>query len=71
MYQDFNNGILDRDIKYKTYNIYRVNYYEYLLNVFDSKIKMYLNYKKIKRIIKKSVYFFDNYYVFHINISKK
>lgn len=68
MYQDFGDDILDRCIKYKIFNIYRVSFIGYLKNIFISKIQMYLNFRKIKKIIKKSLYSFDDYYIMYMKI---
>ena len=71
MCQDFEGEILDRYTKYKFYNIYQVNFITYFKNLLYSKMIMILNLKKIKKIVKKSLYNFDNHFLLYIKIPTK
>lgn len=68
MCQDFGDEILDRYIKYKNFSIYRVSFIGYLKNKFISKIQMHLNFRKIKKIIKKSLYYFNECYIMYMKV---
>ena len=66
MYQDFGDGLLDRNINYKIFHMHKVNVLKYLKNKLLCNLKLKIYWRKINKIIKNSYYIFPPSSVIYI-----
>lgn len=71
MLQDFGDDLLDRNLRYKIFNIYKVNVLKYLKNKLLCKLKLKIYWWKINKIIKKSYFIFPSPSVIYIYSKNK